>query len=385
MAGPLRVLELIVSTGFGGGPAQVRELVGHLAPAEFAVTVAGPSDGPYARIFGDGGTPFVEIATDQLGIRPLTAVLRLVRAGKIDLVHSHGKGAGLYGRLAARRAGVPAIHTFHGIHYAGYPAGLDRLYLALERRLARMTEAVVYVSQSEARDAAVLGLAPRGRTHVIVNGIDVRRIALAATPRPAARKALGLEPDALVVGTVARFDPVKALDVLLRGFAVLAAIQPTARLVLIGDGPEARRLRALAGSLGIDARVRFAGVVADASRLLPALDLYASASRREGLPLALLEAMACGLPVAATRVSGHVDVVEDGVTGVLVPPNDPAALGRVMDALVANPARREVMGQAGRRRAEECFAASRMAAETANLYRVAARRFAGGRASASGV
>jgi glycosyltransferase involved in cell wall biosynthesis len=315
----------------------------------------------------------------------LTAVLRLVRAGKIDLVHSHGKGAGLYGRLAARRAGVPAIHTFHGIHYAGYPAGLDRLYLALERRLARMTEAVVYVSQSEARDAAVLGLAPRGRTHVIVNGIDVRRIALAATPRPAARKALGLEPDALVVGTVARFDPVKALDVLLRGFAVLAAIQPTARLVLIGDGPEARRLRALAGSLGIDAQVRFAGFVADASRLLPALDLYASASRREGLPLALLEAMACGLPVAATRVSGHVDVVEDGVTGVLVPPDDPAALGRAMDALVANPARREVMGQAGRRRAEECFAASRMAAETANLYRVAARRFAGGRASASGV
>ena len=385
MAGPLRVLELIVSTGLGGGPAQVRELVGHLAPAEFAVTVAGPSDGPYARIFGEGGTPFVEIATDQLGIRPLTAVLRLVRAGKIDLVHSHGKGAGLYGRLAARRAGVPAIHTFHGIHYAGYPAGLDRLYLALERRLARMTEAVVYVSQSEARDAAVLGLAPRGRTHVIVNGIDVRRIALAATPRPAARKALGLEPDALVVGTVARFDPVKALDVLLRGFAVLAAIQPAARLVLIGDGPEARRLRALAGSLGIDAQVRFAGVVADASRLLPALDLYASASRREGLPLALLEAMACGLPVAATRVSGHVDVVEDGVTGVLVPPDDPAALGRAMDALVANPARREVMGQAGRRRAEECFAASRMAAETANLYRVAARRFAGGRASASGV
>ena len=81
MAGPLRVLELIVSTGLGGGPAQVRELVGHLAPAEFAVTVAGPSDGPYARIFGEGGTPFVEIATDQLGIRPLTAVLRLVRAG----------------------------------------------------------------------------------------------------------------------------------------------------------------------------------------------------------------------------------------------------------------------------------------------------------------
>jgi glycosyltransferase involved in cell wall biosynthesis len=385
MAAPLRVLELVVSTGLGGGPAQVRELAGHLTGPEFAVTVAGPSDGPYARIFGEGGMPFVAIATDRLGTRPLAAVLGLIRRSGIDVVHSHGKGAGLYGRLAARRAGVPAVHTFHGIHYAGYPAGLDRLYLALERRLARMTEAVVYVSESEARDAAVLGLAPQGRTHVIVNGIDARRIALAATPRPAARKALGLEPDALVIGTVARFDRVKALDVLLRGFAVLTADQPTARLLVVGDGPEALRLRALAASLGVSARVRFAGVVTDASRLLPALDVYASASRREGLPLALLEAMACGLPVAATRVSGHVDAVEDGVTGVLVPADDPAALGRAMDALLGNPARREVMGQAGRRRVEERFASSRMAAETADLYRAAARRFAGGRASTPGV
>jgi glycosyltransferase involved in cell wall biosynthesis len=385
MAEPIRVLELVVSTGLGGGPAQVRELVGHLPREEFAVTVAGPAGGPYARIFGECGTPFVEIPTDRLGIRPLAATLRLIRWSRIDLVHSHGKGAGLYGRLAAWRAGVPAVHTFHGIHYAGYPAGLGRLYLALERRLARMTEAIVCVSESEARDAAALGLAPRDRTRVIVNGIDASRIALTAMPRSAARKALGLEPDALVLGTVARFDPVKALDVLLRGFAALAAARPTARLVLIGNGPEAGRLRALAASLGIDARVRFAGVVAEASRLLPALDLYASASRREGLPLALLEAMACGLPVAATRVSGHVDAVEDGITGVLVEPDDPPALGRALDALVGNPARRAAMGQAALQRVADRFAASRMAAETADLYRGAARRFAGGRASTPSV
>jgi len=385
MAEAIRVLELVVSTGLGGGPAQVLDLVRHLPRGEFAVTVAGPAGGPYVRIFGECGTPFVEIPIDRLGIQPLAAALRLIRQGDIDLVHSHGKGAGLYGRIAARRAGVPAVHTFHGIHYAGYPAGLGRLYLELERWLGRMTEAVVCVSDSEARDAAALGLAPRGRTHVIVNGIDARRIALGATARPSARKALGLEPDALALGTIARFDAVKALDVLLRGFAVLAATQPGARLVLIGDGPEARRLRALAVSLGVDGKVRFAGVVAEASRLLPALDLYVSASRREGLPLALLEAMACGLPVAATRVSGHVDAVEDGVTGMLVEPDDPPALARAMDGLLGNPARRATMGHAGRRRVEERFTASRMAAETADLYRAAARRFAGGRASTPGV
>jgi glycosyltransferase involved in cell wall biosynthesis len=385
MAEPIRVLELIVSTDLGGGPAHVRELAGHLPRGEFAVTVAGPGGGPYERMFGQRGAPFVAIPTNRLGIGPLGATLRLIRKGGFDLVHSHGKGAGLYGRLAARRARVPAIHTFHGIHYSGYPAGLGRAYLALERRLGRMTDTVVCVSESEARDAEALGLAPRGRTRVIVNGIDARRIAQAAASRPSARKTLGLDPDALALGTVARFDRVKALDVLLRGFAVLAAAQPAARLVLIGDGPEARSLRALAASLGIEARVHFAGVVPDASFLFPALDLYVSASRREGLPLALLEAMACGLPVAVTRVSGHVDAVEDGITGVLVGPDDPQDLGSAMESLLVNPARRATMGQAALRRVEERFSASRMAAETADVYRGAARRFAGGRASTPGV
>ena len=385
MAEPIRILELIVSTDLGGGPAHVRELAGHLPHGEFAVTVAGPGGGPYERMFGKFGAPFVAIPTHRLGIGPLGATLRLIRKGGFDLVHSHGKGAGLYGRLAARRARVPAIHTFHGIHYSGYPAGLGRVYLALERRLGRMTDTVVCVSESEARDAEALGLVPRGRTRVIVNGIDAHRITQAAASRPSARKTLGLEPDALALGTVARFDQVKALDVLLRGFAVLAAAQPSARLVLIGDGPEARSLRALAASLGIEARVHFAGVVADASRLLPALDLYVSASRREGLPLALLEAMALGLPVAATRVSGHVDAVEDGMTGVLVGPDDPQGLGSAMESLLVNPALRATMGQAALRRVEERFSASRMAAETADLYRGAVRRFAGGRASTPGV
>src|SRR5262249_58899937 len=122
---------------------------------------------------------------------------------------------------------------------------------------------VVCVAEREARDAGAGGGAPGGGTRVIVNGIDARRIAQAAASRTSARKTLGLEPDALALGTVARFDPVKALDVLLRGFAVLAAAQPAARLVLIGDGPEARSLRALAASLGIGARVHFAAVMAD--------------------------------------------------------------------------------------------------------------------------
>ena len=376
---PLRILELVVSTDLGGGPAQVTELIGRLPRAEFSVTVAGPAGGAYGRVVTESGARFVGIGVDQLGRRPFLDVLRLIRQEGIDIVHSHGKGAGLYGRLAARRAGIPAVHTFHGIHYADYPVGGGRAYVMLERGLARITKAVVHVSESQALEAAALGLAPAGRSHVIVNGVDADRIAAAAMTRAAARQILQLEPGALVLGTVARFDPVKALDTLLRAFAVVAADRPAARLLIVGDGPEGPRLRALAATLGIEDRVRLPGFVADASRLLPALDLYVSASRKEGLPLALLEAMACGLPVAATRVPGHVDVVEQGVTGLLVAPADHRDLGRAMGDLMVEPARRSAMGQAGRRRVEHCFSASRMAAETADLYRSVAGRFTGGR------
>jgi len=374
----LRVLELIVSTGLGGGPTHVLELVRHLPRPEFAVTVAGPAGGPYGGLFVESGARFVDIRTDRVAVRPFLEVLRLIRRDGIDLVHSHGKGAGLYGRLAARRAGIPAIHTFHGIHHADYPAGLGRAYLALERGLARITQAIVHVSESQALEAAGLGLAPAERSHVIVNGIDAARVAGAAMTREAARQSLQLEPEALVIGTVARFDPVKALDALLRAFTIVA-VEPDARMVLLGDGPEASRLRSLAAALGIESRVRFPGFMAGASRLLPAFDLYASASRKEGLPLALLEAMACGLPIVATRVPGHLDVLEQGVTGLLVAPDDPYALGRALRDLMAEPAGRKAMGQAGRQRVQHRFAASRMAAETAGLYRAVAGRFAVGR------
>ena len=118
-----------------------------------------------------------------------------------------------------------------------------------------------------------------------------------------------------MLATVARFDPVKGLDVLLRALPGLAARAPAAQLLIVGDGPERERLHALAREVDPGGRVVFAGAVPDAARLLPLVDLYVTASRREGLPLAVLEAMACGLPVLATRVPGHIDAVEDGVTG----------------------------------------------------------------------
>jgi glycosyltransferase involved in cell wall biosynthesis len=367
VAAPFRVLELLVSTDLGGGPAHVRDLVAGLAGDEFQFTVAGPPGGAYEGEFTALGARFVSVRADRLSPAVLRRVVRLIREHRIEIVHSHGKGAGLYGRIAARLTGAAAIHTFHGIHYRSYP----RLYLTVERYLARHGFAVVHVSASQAREAQALGLAPAGRSRLVVNGVDAARVRAAIAREPLSRAALGLDPGALVLGTVARFDPVKGLDVLLRAFAQVLARRPTAQLLLVGDGPEAARLRDLAGALGLAGRAVFAGPVKDAARGLPALDLYVSASHREGLPLALLEAMVCGLPVLATRVPGHVDVVEDGVTGVLVPPGDPTGLAGAAVELLEDPTRRRGLGEAGRARAETHFGLSRLLAEMRDLYREA--------------
>ena len=369
MAEPVRVLELLVSTGIGGGPAHVRDLVAALPREEFDVTVAGPAGGLHVDEFRALGAAFVEVAADRLSVGALRRVIRLVRERRIDVIHSHGKGAGLYGRLAAWWTGIAAIHTFHGIHHERYP----RPYLWLERCLARHSYAVVHVSPSQAGQAGSLGLAPERRSLVIANATDPARIRAAAAREPLSREALGWGPEALVLGTVARFDAVKGLDVLLRAFARTLERLPAARLLVVGDGPEAAALRALAGSLALGDRVTFTGAVADAARCLPVLDLYVSASRREGLPLAVMEAMACGLAVLATRVPGHVDLVEEGVTGVLVPADDPAALCAAAVTLLQDPARRRAMGAAGRQRVEAHFTMAPMVSRVAALYREAAR------------
>jgi glycosyltransferase involved in cell wall biosynthesis len=375
VAEPVRVLELLVSTGLGGGATHVRDIVTGLAGPEFRFTVAGPPDGVLRPALTAAGAEFAPVAADRLTPSALRDTIRLTRARGIQVIHSHGKGAGLYGRIAARLTGAAAIHTFHGIH----PIGSGGLYLALERALARRSFTTIHVSQSQAAEARALGLAPAGRSRVIVNGIDAAAIRAIADRAPLSRAALGLRPDALVLATVARFDPVKRLEVLLRAMPPLLARVPTAHLLIVGDGPEREALHTLAQTLEIGGRIVFAGAIPDAARALPVVDLYVTASSREGLPLAVLEAMACGRAVLATAAPGHVDVVEPEVTGRLVPVDDAGALAEAAAGLLRDPALRDRMGRAGQERVARDFSHARMLAEIADVYRAAGRVFRPGR------
>jgi glycosyltransferase involved in cell wall biosynthesis len=365
------VLELLTATTLGGGPRQVLDLVRHLPAEEFRVSVAGPRDAQLAADLRTVGVELSPVDVDSLRAFPLTLqrVRRLVQDTRADVVHTHGKGAGLYGRLAANQAGVPSVHTFHGIHYESYPRAGRALYLALERWLARLTHTVINVSASQDREALKLGVALPGRSAIIVNGIDVAE--LAARP-PADRMELGLDSDAEVIGCVARFDPVKKHDVLVEALATVRKRHPKAVLLLAGDGPEKERIRQRASELEV--RVEFKpGAIAWSKNAYASCSLYVTSSSKEGLPLAPLEAMASSLAVIATDVPGHQDVVERNTTGLLVSPAGGAqALATAIESLLDDPERRRRMGQAGRARVLREFTLESMVDKTAAVYRAAA-------------
>jgi glycosyltransferase involved in cell wall biosynthesis len=186
--------------------------------------------------------------------------------------------------------------------------------------------------------------APRPVPEVVLHGLDAPA-ALADLPTPAdreaGRRALGIPPDGPVIGTVGNFTAKKDQTTLVRALALV----PGARLVLVGTGPREPELRALVAERGLDDRVVFAGSRDDVAALLPAFDVFALSSRFEGLPIALLEAMAAGRACVATAVGGVPEVVTDGVDGVLVPPGDAGAFAATLVALLADPDRRAALGE----------------------------------------
>ena len=372
--GPIRVLELLVTTSPGGGPRHVWDLARHLPNDEFELIIGAPRDGGFFDRFRELGLQIVEFPLQRLGARHFALTRQAISRFGVDVVHTHGKGPGLYGRVMARWMQVPAIHTFHGLHHADYGPLTRRLYLALERRLSRWSRFVISVSRSGHLEGLGLRLFRPEQGIVIVNGVDVEENERLLLESPMRRESLELTAADLVIGSVSRFDPVKRIELLVDALRRLKDQFPRLVLVLVGGGGELEPIRRLVAESGLSDRVIFTGFVENPVRVQAALDLYVAASRKEGLPLAMLEAMTAGLAVVATDVPGHRDVVASGETGVLVPPEDPAALAEAVAALLSDPARRKGLGQAGRERVRHEFGIRAMVDATAVVYRRAAGR-----------
>jgi len=310
-----------------------------------------------------------EIAPLQ-DLRALAGLRRLVRAWRPHIVHTHTAKAGLLGRLAARAAGVPTIvHTFHGHVLRGYfsPAKTG-LFRRLETRLAAATDALVAVSESVKQDLVDLGVARAEKIRVVPLGLDLAHLA-AGLPRGVLRRETGVPEAAPLVGMVGRLVPIKDVPTFLRAARLVRAERADARFALVGDGEERSALEALCRQLGLAEAVTFLGWRRDLAAIYGDLDVVVNASRNEGTPVALIEALAAGRPVVATRVGGTPDLLGDGERGRLVPPGDPAALARaVLETLDQSEAARR-RAQAGREHVLARHSADRLVRDVDALYR----------------
>ncbi|HEX2054828.1 MAG TPA: glycosyltransferase family 4 protein [Actinomycetota bacterium] len=319
-----------------------------------------------------GGSHLLERA-EAMGVRTLAlprprdpafgeVITLFLSANPVDVFHIHvGTGRENFdGARAARRAGVPVvIQTQHLPWLMRDPRKRNRLVQALEP-----VDHVIAVSEAQRKTYERVGL-PQDRFTTIPNGIRPRRDALG---RLAARQALGLEPDQLVVLVIGRLTDAKGQTYLVQAVPSLVRRFPNLAVVLLGRGPSREHLLRQAAALAVSGTVRLAGYRPDARLLLDAADVFVLPSQQEGMPLAVLEAMDAGIPVVATNVIGTSEVVVDGETGILVPPRNPKALAAAIEELLSDTGRRRLVGAAGRRWYLERFTASRMADETARVY-----------------
>ena len=356
-----RVLQVVLSLNPGGTERLVLELARRLHRELPMAVCCLDAEGAWASELTSAGIE-VRALGRPAGFVPSvgSAVAAVASQHRATVLHCHHYSPFVYGALARlRHPRLKVIYTEHGRLSDAPPSRKRRLANAV---FGMLPSAVYAVSRELREHLLEEGFSPR-LAGVIYNGIDVG-------PQPgheqraAIRTQLNVPDDTLVIGTIARLDPVKDLGTLITAVALL---ERPALLVIVGDGPEADALRREASRVGIDDRVRFLGQRNDARAWLAGCDVYVNSSISEGVSLTILEAMAAGLPVVATRVGGTVEVV-DAASGTLVPPRDPRRLAEAIAGLQASPAARRSLGEGARRRVEAQFTLDRMVAEYRQVY-----------------
>jgi glycosyltransferase involved in cell wall biosynthesis len=368
--GAAGVLYLIDKMGRGGAQTHLLVLASHLDRARFTPAITCLLyEGEMAEAVRAAGVPLEALGARRIyGPTALRAFLRLVRRLRKErpaIVHTYLTSANVFGALAARAAGVPRLLTTRRDTGFGDSPALSRALTLTSRGATR----ILCVSRDVAEVVARREHADPSRLTVIPNGIDLKRFSPRGR-RLEMRRRLGLADAAPVVITVTHITPVKGMDVLARSAASIVERHPEVRFVVVGDGdePDEASFRRLLDDLGLRDRFLLAGDRTDVPDLLEAADLFVLPSRSEGQPNALIEAMAMGLPVVATRVGGVPEVAADGEEAVLVPPDSPEALASACATVLASADLRCRLGTAARERARREHDAAIMARQYEKLY-----------------
>lgn len=338
-----RLLWLFDSLGVGGAEALSVPFARTIDRSEFELTVAAISgaEGLNAQRLRDAGVEVVDLGAKNLrDVAAMRRLFALLREKKIDLVHAHLTYSAIWSALATRLTGVPSVVSLHvsvdatrSLHASARHRLLTGVRDNLMKKVANRWSSRIVMVSAALRDAYVESGLNRDRVRVVHNGIEVERF---RHPRHETRARLNADfaipADAPLVAMVSVLRPGKGVEVLLDAVARV----PDATFLIIGDGPMREEWSARAASNGVADRIRWAGFRTDVDRILAGCDLFVHPSLDDAFPTVLLEAMAAGLPVVASRVGGIPEIVRPGVTGELVPPGDPERLAATIAMLLAN-------------------------------------------------
>lgn len=358
-----RICLVVGQLVIGGLEKQVYLLATGLDPRLFEVTVVSlAGGGVWAEALRRAGVLVVEL--DRRGHfdwRRLAALRRVFKTVRPDLVYSFNYAGNVYATLAGLLAGVPILVTGERDIY------LSRLTGLVERLLLCFTECVVCNAEAIRRDLIDRVGFPEEKVITIPNAVVVPPNP-GPTERDVSRRAIGAGDDEFVAGTITRIDAKKNLGMLVRAAALCGTTPARVRICIIGGGPDEDALRDAIREQGMDERITLLGPRQDARALLPGFDLFVLTSRIEGMPNTVMEAMAAGLPCVCTDVGGCGELIEDGVTGYLVPPGDDRALaGRILE-MVADPRARAALGRSGKERIATNYTVGQMVSRVQKVF-----------------
>lgn len=354
----MRILHIITDTNFGGAGRYLLNLVTQPLFEGHCIITACP-DGELGEKLDSLGIKRIGISAKDVSfsLRLVPTLCRIIRREKIDVVHTH---ASLSGRIAAKITLTPSLYTKHGL---GDAVGSFLKFAAkcVERTLS---DKVIAVSCAVKDSLLALGTPPK-KIVIIPGGIDLKDF---FAPKKKAQKGC------VVLGAASRLSQEKGLDVFIEAASMVSGVFENTRFLIAGAGPLEGYLKKKIRDLNLDQKVRLLGHVDDMPEFLRSLDVFCLPSRSEGFGLSMVEAMATGLPVVASRVGGVPEVLIDGKTGFAVPPDSPRQLARALLRLVGDGDLRRQMGEEGSLRARRKFGAEAMARETLKVYYEIAKR-----------
>jgi glycosyltransferase involved in cell wall biosynthesis len=300
-------------------------------------------------------------------------LFRMIREIKPHIVHTHTAKAGALGRLAGWLAGVPAIvHTFHGhIFHSYFGRTKTKVFIVIERALSMITDKIIALTESQKDEIMGFGIGDENRFSVIPLGFELNRFYDLSSRKGVLKKELGIQPDTPLIGIVARLVPIKDHRTFLTSASVLLRKIP-AKFIVVGDGELRADLEKEAERLGIKDEVLFLGFREDLENIYADLSILVLSSLNEGLPVAIIEAQSASVPVVSTSVGGVDELIEDGITGYLVPKKDPDALADAMERVLRDEEGTERMVEEAKKRVKR-FEAEKMVRAYEELYEELAR------------